>query len=71
MHPNPLVRFFGMARLMFHMQLFYRDHVKPAVTARRAAPRDSRGTAEGLAHSVGRSRGRRGGCGGGVASGGL
>ncbi len=40
MHPNPLIRFFDMARLMFHLQLFYREHVSPAVAARRAAPRE-------------------------------
>jgi cytochrome P450 len=40
MHPNPLIRFFGMARMAFHMRQFYRDHVQPAVSARRADPRE-------------------------------
>ncbi len=40
MHPNPLVRFFGKLRLAFKMQGFYRDHVVPAVAARRAKARE-------------------------------
>ena len=38
-HSNPLIRVFGMARVMFHLQRFNREHVQPAVKARRSEPR--------------------------------